>query len=385
MDAGDAETYAVVRPPHRGGPPRDPEKWWANAVDNVRAALALRKELKAPTRIVVSIIRQEQIEGKLDAAIDFWMKEVGVDEVITRKFLTWDDNTHIDAGPARWIRISTRSLPTQKKEPCVWPFERLNVDTLGRIALCGQDISFRTAELFPKRQRRVDQGDLAGRAVQLVPAHAPRRPRRGGVAVPRLLGLVCRHPRLGTRLAEGAEDVGRSPEGSHAEGPRRRGADLRARGASLTTCRRNVCASYRSSRRHLERTRVWANDPAIMRLMDRARPVSAGEHEAWFLSLADGTTVPISPLKRGEPELHVGNVWFFAIDRRHRKAELRVVIGETAARGQGYGAEGDRSTMSSRVRTARSAPDLCVRACDQSRGAAGVRARRVCARRHSSR
>ena len=32
---------------------------------------------------------------------------------------------------------------------CVWPFERLNVDTLGRIALCGQDISFRTAELFP--------------------------------------------------------------------------------------------------------------------------------------------------------------------------------------------------------------------------------------------
>src|SRR5207245_7703354 len=31
----------------------------------------------------------------------------------------------------------------------VWPFERLNVDTLGRISLCGQDISFRTSELFP--------------------------------------------------------------------------------------------------------------------------------------------------------------------------------------------------------------------------------------------
>jgi MoaA/NifB/PqqE/SkfB family radical SAM enzyme len=100
MDAGDAETYAQVRPPHRGGPPRDPEKWWRNAVDNVRASLALRKELTAPTRVVVSIIRQEQIEGKLDAAIDFWIKEVGVDEVITRKFLTWDDNTHIDSGHA---------------------------------------------------------------------------------------------------------------------------------------------------------------------------------------------------------------------------------------------------------------------------------------------
>jgi hypothetical protein len=40
-------------------------------------------------------------------------------------------------------------MATQKTEPCVWPFERLNVDTLGRIALCGQDISFRTADLFP--------------------------------------------------------------------------------------------------------------------------------------------------------------------------------------------------------------------------------------------
>ena len=148
MDAGDAATYAMVRPPHRGGPPRDPEKWWGNAVSNVRAALELRRRHKATTRIVVSIIRQQQIEGKLDAAIDFWMKDVGVDEVITRKFLTWDDNTQIDMGKALDPHLYA-GRPTQKTEPCVWPFERLNVDTLGRIALCGQDISFRTAELFP--------------------------------------------------------------------------------------------------------------------------------------------------------------------------------------------------------------------------------------------
>jgi MoaA/NifB/PqqE/SkfB family radical SAM enzyme len=148
MDAGDAETYAQVRPPHRGGPPRDPQKWWLNAVNNVRAALELRKQFTATTRIVVSIIRQQQIEGKLDQAIAFWFKEVGVDEVITRKFLTWDDNTHIQLGKALDPHLY-RSMPTQKKEPCVWPFERLNVDTLGRIALCGQDISFRTSEFFP--------------------------------------------------------------------------------------------------------------------------------------------------------------------------------------------------------------------------------------------
>ena len=148
MDAADAETYAIVRPPHRGGPPRDPQRWWDNAVSNVRAALELRRRHTSTTRIVVSIIRQQQIEGKLDAAVDFWMKDVGVDEVITRKFLTWDDNTHIDMGKALDPHLYA-GTPTQKTEPCVWPFERLNVDTLGRIALCGQDISFRTADLFP--------------------------------------------------------------------------------------------------------------------------------------------------------------------------------------------------------------------------------------------
>ena len=147
MDAGDAETYAKVRPPH-GGPPRNPQKWWDDVVSNVKAALELRKQYRASTRVVVSIIRQEQIEGKLDAAIKFWTEEIGVDEVITRKFLSWDDNTTISLGKSMDPHLY-ESLPTEKKEPCVWPFERLNVDTLGRIALCGQDVSFRTSELFP--------------------------------------------------------------------------------------------------------------------------------------------------------------------------------------------------------------------------------------------
>jgi len=147
MDAADAETYAKVRPP-RSGPPKDPEQWWAKQVENVRAALEFRKQLHAPTRVVVSIIRQEEIEGKLDAAIEFWLKEVGVDDVITRKFLTWDDNTTIPLGKSLDPHLYV-DLPTEKKEPCVWPFERLNVDTLGRVSLCGQDISFHTSKLFP--------------------------------------------------------------------------------------------------------------------------------------------------------------------------------------------------------------------------------------------
>lgn len=147
MDAGCAEDYAQLRPP-RGGLHIPAEEWWANQVNNVRAALEIRKELGQPTRVVVSVIRQEAIEGRLQEAIDFWLKDVGVDEVITRKFLTWDDNTQIPQGKALDKHLYA-DMAEEKKEPCVWPFERLNVDTLGRISLCGQDISFRTAELFP--------------------------------------------------------------------------------------------------------------------------------------------------------------------------------------------------------------------------------------------
>jgi MoaA/NifB/PqqE/SkfB family radical SAM enzyme len=147
MDAADPETYAKVRPP-RGGAPRNPESWFGNHVGNIRRALQLRKDYLKPTRIVVSIIRQELIEGKLDEAVQFFLKDVGVDEVITRKFLSWDDNTNISLDRSL-DRHLYADLPKERKEPCVWPFERLNIDTLGRVALCGQDVSFRTAEKFP--------------------------------------------------------------------------------------------------------------------------------------------------------------------------------------------------------------------------------------------
>ncbi|MBI3926326.1 MAG: radical SAM protein [Armatimonadetes bacterium] len=162
MDAGEAEIYARVRPP-RGGPPRDPEQWFNNHVGNIRAALELRKKLKSPTRIVVSMIRQDLVESKLDDYVRFYLEDVGVDDVITRKFLSWDDNTNIDLGHSMDKHLY-KDMPSEKKEPCVWPFERMNVDTLGRVALCGQDVSFRTAEQFPtlweQSVKEVWQGEM---------------------------------------------------------------------------------------------------------------------------------------------------------------------------------------------------------------------------------
>lgn len=147
MDAGEPEMYAKVRPP-RGGPPRDAVKWFDNHVGNIKAALELRKQLGTATRIVVSMIQQDILGDKMPEYVKYYLEEVGVDEVITRKFLSWDDNTNIKLENSLDKHLYAE-LPTEKKEPCVWPFERLNVDTLGRVALCGQDVGFQTADKFP--------------------------------------------------------------------------------------------------------------------------------------------------------------------------------------------------------------------------------------------
>jgi RimJ/RimL family protein N-acetyltransferase len=90
---------------------------------------------------------------------------------------------------------------------------------------------------------------------------------------------------------------------------------------------------------HLARTRAWANDAEIARLMNRERPVTEAEHENWFESIRQREDCAFFAVEAGEPAAHVGNVWLWAIDPRHRKAELRVVIGEPAARGHGVGTD----------------------------------------------
>jgi UDP-4-amino-4,6-dideoxy-N-acetyl-beta-L-altrosamine N-acetyltransferase len=92
-------------------------------------------------------------------------------------------------------------------------------------------------------------------------------------------------------------------------------------------------------RRHLDRTRAWANDPELARLMDRARPVAQAEHERWFASLREQTDRAYFAIELNEGARHIGNVWLWAIDRRHRKAELRIVIGEHDCLEKGTGTE----------------------------------------------
>ena len=159
MDAGDAETYAKVRPPH-GGPPRIRSSGGRGQVANVGGP-------GSPPRAA-----SPDAGGGLDHPAGRRRGASGrgrgilaqgdrVDEVITRKFL--------DLGRQHGHSLRQvldphlyGDLPTERKEPCVWPFERLNVDTLGRVALCGQDIAFRTSSSFPTRRTR--RSRTSGRA-----------------------------------------------------------------------------------------------------------------------------------------------------------------------------------------------------------------------------
>ena len=89
------------------------------------------------------------------------------------------------------------------------------------------------------------------------------------------------------------------------------------------------------ARQHLDRTRRWANDPELMRLMDRRSPVSEAEHELWFATVVAGHNCRYFAVEAGGE--HVGNVWLWDIDRHHAKAELRIVIGDSRFRGRGVG------------------------------------------------
>lgn len=93
-------------------------------------------------------------------------------------------------------------------------------------------------------------------------------------------------------------------------------------------------------RDHLGSTRDWANDPELMRLLGRERPVSEAEHEEWFEQVVRGRDdCAYFAIEANEGGAHVGNVWLWDIDLRHRRAELRIVVGAPGHAGRGEGTE----------------------------------------------
>jgi len=93
---------------------------WNRLNTSINLAREIRKALKAPTRIVCSIINQEGVDVGRGRKI----LVPRVDNVQIRKYLTWGYNEDRSADDSPYL------LP-EERIPCPWLFERLNIDTVG--------------------------------------------------------------------------------------------------------------------------------------------------------------------------------------------------------------------------------------------------------------
>ncbi|MBI3271861.1 MAG: GNAT family N-acetyltransferase [Planctomycetes bacterium] len=92
-------------------------------------------------------------------------------------------------------------------------------------------------------------------------------------------------------------------------------------------------------REDAELYRAWVNEPEIMDLVDRALPVTRLEHDRWYEALVTGRSNVVFALEALDRPRFVGVVWLADLEPRHRRAELRIVIGDRACWGKGYGRE----------------------------------------------
>lgn len=88
-----------------------------------------------------------------------------------------------------------------------------------------------------------------------------------------------------------------------------------------------------------EKYRHWVNDPEIISLIDRVRPVTAEEHRRWYQTIVSDPHCVIFAIEVLPTKQFVGCVWLHGIDDRHRYAEVRIIIGEKRYWGKGMGKE----------------------------------------------
>lgn len=129
VDARDADTYAVVRKGLK----------WDRLLRNARRMIEIRNRIGSTSKIVASGVNQQGVD--IEAVEKFWREDVGVDNFIKRKFLTWGSNTTLDGSRSA---DPTPYLDTENV-PCPFIFERLNIDSRGNVMVCGYDIAANTS------------------------------------------------------------------------------------------------------------------------------------------------------------------------------------------------------------------------------------------------
>ena len=124
VDAADPQTYERVR---RGLD-------WEILLKNIKRMAKLRNKLKSKTKIIASGVNQVDVD--IEAVAKFW--EPMVDNFQKRKYLTWGINDPSKSADP------TAYLAPEEEIPCPFIFERLNIDSRGKVMVCGFDIAART-------------------------------------------------------------------------------------------------------------------------------------------------------------------------------------------------------------------------------------------------
>lgn len=120
VDADNADDYDIVRKGLK----------FDKLVDTIRMVYSMRNEMKSPTKIIASAINQKGID--VDRVEGFWLPYV--DNFQKRKYLTWGINAPENSAD------DTPYLPPEDRIPCPFIFERLNIDSRGKVMVCGYDI-----------------------------------------------------------------------------------------------------------------------------------------------------------------------------------------------------------------------------------------------------
>ena len=87
----------------------------------------------------------------------------------------------------------------------------------------------------------------------------------------------------------------------------------------------------------LDKYRQWVNDPVIGSLVDRVLPVTEMAHDAWYHNLMGNRNAVVFAVDTVDEQRYIGNVWLWNIDLWHRRAEVRILLGQD--HGMGYGTD----------------------------------------------
>jgi len=85
----------------------------------------------------------------------------------------------------------------------------------------------------------------------------------------------------------------------------------------------------------IEIYRAWVNNPIIGKMVGRDELVTKKEHERWYYNLIDNINARVFAIEVDSQ--YIGNVWLWNIEKQHKKAEVRILMG--LEHGKGYGTQ----------------------------------------------